>query len=656
MHKELFIDIETFSSVSIKDSGLFRYIESPDFEIILFAYGFDDEPVKCVDLLSGQSIPDEVEEALFDDSIIKYAHNAMFERIALKKIGYDIPIREWRCSMVKAAYCGLPLSLGAVTSALELDIEKLQTGKALIRYFCMPCKPTITNGKRSRNYPEHDPEKWANFIEYNIVDVESERAVVRELSGVEISDFDLSLYELDQEINDFGIRIDRDLVDSILDINEWFREKVIGIVKGLTGMENPNSEKQVKDWLFNVTGKEVKSLAKGKMSTLMDEFKKLGHKDAITVLESRRYLSKSSVSKYDTMIKCCNDDSRIRGLFQYYGASRTGRWAGRLVQLQNLPKNMISSFELDHVRDMAVRKDGESIELIYDNVSSMLSQLVRTVFTAEPGYTFAIADYNSIEARVLSWLAGEQWRMDVFNTHGKIYEATAARMFNVPIETVTKGSELRAKGKNGELALGYAGGAAAITRMDFNNQIADAEKPGMVKAWRKANPRIVKLWYDMNKYAIEAVKGRKIINTGYRGVVIGYDGERMFIRLPSGHELNYWHARLSTNRFGSECVEYQGLDQETKRWDWVDTYGGKLVENTVQAIARDLLGFGMLNLRDADYKIVLHVHDEVAAEVALEEAEDKLKEMEDLLAIRPTWAKDLPLVAEGFVSFYYKKD
>lgn len=657
MAKRVYLDIETFSSVDLKTSGLYKYVESSDFEILLLSYAFDNDPIKCLDLALGDEIPEELEEAFFDDTIEKWAHNASFERNSLRRVGFNIPINQWRCSMIKAASCGLPFSLEQVSKALNLTNKKLDTGKNLIRYFSMPCKPTISNGKRKRNYPSHDLDKWDLYKSYNIADVEAEREIILLLDKFEFSEFDSVLYILDQEINDRGILVDMDMAINATQIDDWYIEKITSIVKQITCLDNPNSPAQLKAWLSRAMGKDISTLAKDEIPKLIDEC----DDDAVrVVLESRQKMSKSSVKKYTAMLNCACKDNRTRGLFQYYGANRTGRWAGRLVQLQNLSKNHFDEHEeLMIARNAVKSRDGELLEMLFDDVSDVLSQLVRTAFIAKEDHTFMVADFNAIEARVLSWLADETWRLDVFNTHGKIYEASAAMMFNVPIELVTKNSEYRVKGKNAELALGYQGALGAMQRMGGEKMgLSEQEMWHIIKLWRAKNPRIVNLWNDMNECAIECVKFKKTVVSSYRQIKYSFQDNCMIITLPSGHNLYYWNARLKINAKGSECVCYEGVDQVTKVWGLVDTYGGKLTENIVQAISRDILGYSMLNLRENGFNVVMHVHDEGITEenkVGID-TEARLKVMCDIMGENIPWAPGLPLKASGYVTDFYLKD
>lgn len=654
MARQLHIDIETYSSIDIMTAGAYKYCESIDFEILMIAYAFDDEPIRMIDLALGDEIPQEFLDALMDPTIEKHAHNANFERNSFRAIGYDVPIEQWYCSAVKAAYCGLPLSLAMVSEALKLEEKgKLTTGKALIRFFSIPIKPTKANGMRERNFPEHDMEKWEEFKLYCINDVEAEREIGKRLEAYDIPDFERVNYILDQQINDRGILVDIGMAKNAYHIDEVHSELMSEQLIKLTGLDNPNSPAQLKQWLSLAMGKEITTLAKEAMNTLVEEAESEAVKE---VLSLRKKSSKSSTKKYVAMLNCACNDDRVRGLFQFYGANRTGRWAGRLVQLQNLPQNHIK--DLEQARSLIASGDYELASMFYDDISNVLSQLIRTTFIAKKKCTFAVADFSAIEARVIAWLANEKWRLDVFATHGKIYEASASMMFNVPIESVTKGSELRDKGKISELALGYQGALGALRQMGGEKMgLTDMEMDRIVKLWRKKNPSIVKLWYEVNEAAIRAIKTHKpVILTKFRNIKFDFNGEVLTIELPSGRKLFYQQATLATNRFGQEAVKYKGLDQMTKKWWWVDSYGGKFVENIVQAIARDLLAYSMQQLDKAGFSLVMHVHDEAVAEVDKTKGEELLEQMCDIMGTEVPWALGLPLKADGYITDFYKKD
>lgn len=658
MAKNLFIDVETYSSVDIKESGAYKYIESPDFEILIIGYALDDGPVKIVDLAQGEEMPEELEEALLDPDCVKVAHNAVFERLSFKRIGYNVPAEQWYCTSVKAAYCGLPLSLDGVSKALNLTDKKLDTGKALIKYFSCPCKATRVNGMRTRNYPEHAPEKWEMYKEYNKYDVLAEREIFKRLEAYIIPDIERKMYVLDQNINDRGILVDMELAESAIAVDNTYTSILTQHAQQLTGLENPNSPVQIRQWIEKATGCVVMSLSKETMPDLMKEF--ADYPDVIELLNIRKKLSKTSIKKYYAMLNCAMKDHRVRGTFQFYGANRTGRWAGRLLQLQNLSKNHISHIEVP--REMIRARDWESVEMMYDDVADILSQLVRTALIASPGKVFSVADFSAIEARVISWLANEKWRMDVFRGDGKIYEATGAKMFNVPISAITKGSVLRDKSKISELALGYEGSLGALKRMGGERMgLSDTEMMSLVRKWRSANPAIVDMWKEIDEASKEAVRYQRPVSCTCRNIIFDCNGEFMTIQLPSGRKLFYYGPKFKDKKIGCSTMPtrvlcYQGVVQETKQWGEIDTYGGKLTENIVQAISRDLLGNSMLNLEANDYHPVCHIHDEVLCEVPEENAQAYYEEMASIMGTPPEWASDLPLRADGYTTPFYLKD
>lgn len=658
MAKNLFIDVETYSSVDIKESGAYKYIESPDFEILIIGYALDDGPVKIVDLAQGEEMPEEFEEALLDPDCVKVAHNAVFERLSFKRIGYNVPAEQWYCTSVKAAYCGLPLSLDEVSKALNLTDKKLDTGKALIKYFSCPCKATRVNGMRTRNYPEHAPEKWEMYKEYNKYDVLAEREIFKRLEAYIIPDIEHKMYVLDQNINDRGILVDMELAESAIAVDNTYTSILTQHAQQLTGLENPNSPVQIRQWIEKTTGCVVMSLSKETMPDLMKEF--ADYPDVIELLNIRKKLSKTSIKKYYAMLNCAMKDHRVRGTFQFYGANRTGRWAGRLLQLQNLSKNHISHIEVP--REMIRARDWESVEMMYDDVADILSQLVRTALIASPGKVFSVADFSAIEARVISWLANEKWRMDVFRGDGKIYEATGAKMFNVPISAITKGSVLRDKSKISELALGYEGSLGALKRMGGERMgLSDTEMMSLVRKWRSANPAIVDMWKEIDEASKEAVRYQRPVSCTCRNIIFDCNGEFMTIQLPSGRKLFYYGPKFKDKKIGRSTMPtrvlcYQGVVQETKQWGEIDTYGGKLTENIVQAISRDLLGNSMLNLEANDYHPVCHIHDEVLCEVPEENAQAYYEEMASIMGTPPEWASDLPLRADGYTTPFYLKD
>lgn len=641
--RHLFLDIETYSSVDLKVSGSYRYIESPDFKILLVAYAFDDEPVKIVDV-ELEGYPTEFISGMKDPNTLKLAFNAQFERTCFKQVGLDIPIEQWECVMIKAAYCGYPLSLEQVSKAMRLEEKgKLSIGKALIKLFCNP------NKKGERNSPDTRLEDWENFKRYCVNDVVSEREIYNRLRSIIIPDWERRNYVLDQEMNDRGVLIDLPFARNAIAFDERSSSEAYARLQKITGLENPNSVSQLKEWLSEQLGKEIKELTK-------DSIKKLLPEVGGTVREAlilRQLLSKSSVKKYVAMENCTGKDSRARGMFQLYGANRTGRWTSKLIQLQSLPQNHMK--DLDLARRVVAEKDYDLAQMLWDNIPNVLSELIRTAFVAPEGKTFAVADFSAIEARVISWVAQEEWRLEVFRTHGKIYEATAALMFGVPIETVTKGSELRQRGKTSELALGYAGGPDALTRMDREERIPDSEKPSLVQRWRKANPAIVKLWTDVEQRAKHTVTTHKTCRL--RDFVFAYENDTLTIELPSHRKLCYVSPGIGANRWGKESITYYGVNQDTKQWFPQETYGGKLVENIVQAVARDALAWSLQNVKAAGYTdMVMTIHDEIVIEVPAEGAEEHLKKIQDIMGQEIPWMKGLPLRADGYTTPYYKKD
>ena len=641
--RQLFLDIETYSSVDLKVCGSYRYIESPDFAIILLAYAFDDEPVKIVDV-EMEGYPEDFVEGMHDPNTLKLAFNAQFERTCFRRIGMDIPIEQWQCVMIKALYCGYPGSLEMVSKAMQLEEKgKLSIGKALIRLFCNPNK----NGHRVD--PSTKPEDWANFQRYCINDVVSEREIYRRLEGLEIPEWERRNYILDQEMNDRGVLIDLPFAKNAIAFDERSSTDAYTRLQEITGLENPNSVSQLKDWLSEQLGKEIKELTKDSIKKLLPEV----DGDVREALVLRQLLSKSSVKKYLAMENCTGEGSRARGMFQLYGANRTGRWTSKLIQLQSLPQNHMK--DLDLARRVVAENDYDLAQMLWPNIPNVLSELIRTAFVAPKGKTFAVADFSAIEARVISWVAQEEWRLDVFRTHGKIYEATAALMFGVPIESVTKGSELRQRGKTSELALGYAGGTDALTRMDREERIPDSEKPSLVRRWRKANPAIVKLWTDVEERAKHTVTTHRTCKL--RDFIFAYENDTLTIQLPSGRKLCYVSPGMGSNRWGKESITYMGVNQDTKQWFPQETYGGKLVENIVQAVARDALAWSLQNVKAAGYtEMVMTIHDEIVIEVPMENADEHLKKIQDIMGEEIPWMKGLPLRADGYTTPYYKKD
>ena len=639
--RTLAIDIETFSSADLKKVGVYRYTETSDFEILIFAYAFDDEPVQVVDLAQGEELPAEVRRALTDPDVVKTAFNANFERVCISKFfGIPTPPEQWACTMVQALILGLPNSLEDVAKSLKLQHQKDTAGQRLIRYFSVPCKPTKANGGRERNLPFHDLQKWEAFKAYCRQDVEVERAIRKRLERYPIPEKEQRLWVLDQKINDRGFRLDPQLVRRAIECDAAYQERLEIEAIRLTGLENPNSLVQLKEWLRN-EGLEVDSLTKQTLPVLLQE----ANGKAKRMLEIRQEMAKTSVRKYLAMERSVCGDGRVRGLFQFYGANRTGRWAGRLVQVQNLPRNSLP--DLDLARQLL--RDGrfEDLEMLYGNVPDVLSQLIRTAFVASPGCRLLVCDFSAIEARVIAWLAGEQWRLDVFQDHGKIYEASASRMFGVPMEKITKGSELRQKGKIAELALGYQGGVGALKSMGaLEMGLKEEELPDLVNSWRVANPNIVQFWWDVEAAAIKALKNGEPVHLQH-GLAFIPESNILFLRLPSGRRLAYVRPRLEIDdRFDKECITYESNGTREK------TYGGKLVENIVQAVARDCLAEALLRLDDAGYKIVAHVHDEIIAD----QAHGSIEEMEEIMSQPIEWAPGLPLAADGFETQYYRKD
>ncbi|MDK7355174.1 DNA polymerase [Peptoniphilus harei] len=642
--KKISIDLETYSSVDLGKSGVYKYAESEDFEILLFAYSIDDGEVKVIDLASGEIIPEEILSALNDESIEKWAFNANFERVCLSRfLGKRLKPQGWYCTMIWSAYLGLPLSLEKVGEVLKLDKQKMNEGKTLIRYFSIPCKPTKTNGMRTRNLPHHDLEKWSIFKEYNQRDVETEMAIKKKLSAFPMPQSEWENYWVDQNINDRGILIDEVLVDSAIKFDEILREENMDRAIGLTGLENPNSPLQLKEWL-NRKGLEIDSLAKKDVESAL----KNAEGDIKEVLELRQELSKSSVRKYDAMKNVKGKDNRARGLIQFYGANRTGRYSGRLIQVQNLRRNNLK--DLDLARSLIKNRNYETMEILYESPSDILSQLIRTAFIAKEGTRFIISDFSAIEARVLAWLAGEQWVLDAFENGEDIYCRTASRMFGVPVEKHGVNGHLRQKGKIATLACGYQGALGALKAMGgIEMGLSEDELQSIFDSWREANPNIVSLWWDIDSVVKRVVKTRT--KEKYKSLVISYEKGILFIELPSKRRLAYPKAKIGTNRFGGESIVYEGIVVGNK-WDKIESYGGKFVENIVQAIARDILAEAMMRLEQKGFNIVMHIHDEVV----IESNSSSIEEINEIMSIVPSWAPGLILDADGFESDFYKKD
>ena len=640
------IDIETYSSAPLPKCGVYRYTDAPDFEVLLFSYAYDDEPVVTIDLACGEKLPEDVIAALNDPTVIKAAYNAQFERICLSRhLGHWLDPHQWRCTAVMAAYLTLPSRLADVAVALKLSQQKMEEGKDLIRYFSVPCKPTKTNGGRTRNMPADAPEKWALYKQYNAQDVETERAVRKALEAWPLPDHEWKLYALDQQINDRGVRVDKKLVKNAIAVDEVFTEAAYQQAKELTGLENPGSVNQLKAWLAD-QDMPMESLAK----KIVQE--KASQSDGIVaeLLNLRLELSKTSVKKYEAMARTVCRDGRIHGLLQFGGASRTFRWAGRLVQIQNLPQNHLP--DLDLAREIVKAGDEEMLDSLFGSVPGTLSELIRTAFIPKEGCRFIVADFSAIEARVLAWLAGEEWVLDEFRGKGKIYEATASRMFHIPQETIVKGHpnyEYRQKGKQATLSCGYGGGVGALKAMGA--KMPEEEMQPLVDAWRAANPNIGAFWNAMDLAARKVIRSKTSARVGK--VTLYWQDDKMLMRLPSGRNLCYQSPHFTMNRFGSDAIGYYAPNAAGQMVEQ-ETFGGKLAENATQAIARDILSHAMLNLDAAGYPIVFHVHDEAVMEMPIGEGS-----MEDACAVMgqpPDWALDLPLRADGYECAYYRKD
>jgi DNA polymerase len=645
MERVLEMDIESFSDVDLIKCGVYAYADSPAFEILLFAYSFDGGETQIIDLAQGEKFPAEVEDAIFDVSVTKTAYNANFERTCLSKyFGRYIPPESWHCSAVQAAMLALPRSLEDVGRVLGLDEQKMKEGKELIRYFCVPCKPTKANGGRTRNLPCHAPEKWELFKTYCKRDVDVEKSIRRKLHNFPIPESEMELYRLDQRINDRGVLVDMGLVEQAIACERLHKEVVTKRAYELTGLENPNSVAQLKGWLGD-KGMEAESLSKKAVADMIAET----DGEVEELLRLRLLMAKTSVKKYEAMERSVCSDGRVHGMLMFCGANRTSRWSGKIVQIQNLPKNYIPDLEL--ARDLVKQGRFEDIELLYDSTPNVLSELIRTAFIPKPGCRFVVADFSAIEARVLAWLSGEQWRLDVFTSHGKIYEASASSMFHVPMEEITKGSPLRQKGKLAELGLGFGGAAGALISMGaLDMGLTEEELPPLVAAWRKANPHITQFWWDVDAAAIKAVTEKQKTKVGK--IIFEYKSGILFITLPSGRRLSYVKPRMAVNRFGRDSLTYEGIS-ENKKWSRIETYGPKLVENIVQGTARDLLAEAMLRVEKKGYPIVMHCHDEIIAEVP--EGSGSVDEMCEIMAIQPKWAEGLPLRADGYSCSFYQK-
>lgn len=655
--RTLNIDIETYSDIDIKKAGLYKYVQSPNFEIMLFAYSMDGAPVEIVDLKQGEELPEFTIKALFDSAVEKRAYNAPFEWYCLSKhFGKYLPINQWVCTMFHGLYCGYPAGLSAIGTAIGLpqDKRKMGVGMSLIRKFCIPRKPTKTD-PRTRILPHHEPEKWQLFKNYCKQDVVTEMSIKALLEPFEIPKQELDLWALDQNINLWGARVDMDLVDGALYCSEVITSELMEEAKRISGLDNPKSVQQLSKWLEEETGEEVDNLRKDTVSSMIDGMEE---SNARRMLEIRQELSKTSVKKYAAMKEAACIDGRVRGLLQFYGANRTGRWAGRLVQVQNLPRNYLQTLEL--ARELVKAKDIEMLRLVYGNVPDTLSQLIRTAFIPSENTKYYVSDFSAIEARVIAWLAGEQWRLDVFKTHGKIYEASASAMFGIPIEKIKKGNPeyaLRQKGKIAELALGYQGSTGALKAMGaLDMGLTEEELPDIVARWRASNKRIVDLWYQVDNATLDCVMTGMPQSAAKCWISIESSNGLYFmtIALPSGRKLYYPKPTIKENQFGKPAIHYQGMEQGKKKWTEIGTYGGKLTENIVQAIARDCLAMALKRVSDAGFNVVMHVHDEIIAEH--EKMPGTLEYMNDLLAQPIPWAPGLLLKGDGFMSDFYKKD
>lgn len=650
--KTLSIDLETYSEIELPKTGVYPYAEDPSFEILLFAVAIDSGPVRVYDLAQGEELPQEIIDALLDTSITKWAFNASFERICLSRYLWDKGLLAkgeylnpcgWRCSMIWSAYLGLPLSLASVGAALRLDQQKMSEGKDLIRYFCVPCKATKTNGGRVRNLPSDAPEKWDLFKKYNIRDVEVEQQIQKKLAAHPVPDHVWEEYWLDQEINDRGILVDIPMVENAIKLDSLSQENIGKQIQELTGVENPRSVQQLLEWL-NRRGVETNSLDKASIKELL---KITDDEKVKAVLTLRQQIAKSAVKKYTAMQTAACSDGRVRGMFQFYGANRSGRFSGRIVQLQNLYRNSLP--DLEEARSLVSQGDYEALSLLYDSVPEILAQCVRTAFIPEPGFQYIVADFSAIEARVIAWMAGEKWRMKAFSNGEDIYCASASQMFHVPVVKHGINGHLRQKGKIAELALGYGGSVGALTAMGaLDMGLKEEELQPLVAAWRDANPNIVSLWWDVDRAVKDAIKQRTKTKT--HGLVFTYQGGMLYITLPSERQLCYVKPQIGENRFGGESVTYMGLDM-TKHWSRIESYGPKFVENIVQGISRDILCFAMKQLRD--YRICAHVHDEVIVETPMETS---VEEICVKMATVPPWAAGLILTADGYQAAYYCKD
>ncbi len=648
--KKLSCDIETFSDVDLIRCGVYKYADSPNFEMLLFAYAVDDGDVHIIDIAGGEELPEEIIQVIKSDTVVKTAYNAQFERVCLSRYlklpeGEYLNPQSWYCTAVQAAELALPLSLADVGSVLGLERQKMTEGKELIKYFCVPCKPTKSNGNRTRNRPCHDINKWETFKKYCMRDVDVERQIADKLKMYPISDEEHRLYVLDQIINDRGVLVDCELAKQAVKLNSIQSAVAVEQAYMITGLENPNSVTQLKQWLKE-NGVEIESMSKKAVKSLADET----DGDVSKMLKLRLLMAKTSVKKYEAVIRSVCSDNRVHGMMRFCGANRTGRWSGNILQPQNLPQNHLPDLTL--ARDIVKDGDFEMLDMMFGNVPNVLSELIRTVLIPKPNHRFIVADFSAIEARVLAWIAGEQWRIDTFKNGGDIYCASASKMFKVPVEKNGVNGELRQKGKISELACGYGGSVGALKNMGAVEMgVQENELQGLINDWRNANPHIVRFWYEVGNAAMKAIKEKTTVPLGK--LVFAYERGILFIRLPSGRRLSYIKPRIGTNRFGGDSITYMGINS-AKKWDRLETFGGKLTENIVQGTARDLLANALINAANAGYDTVFHVHDEIICEVP--NGYGSVDELCKLMCIKPEWADGLPLNADGFECEYYKKE
>lgn len=648
--KKLSCDIETFSDVDLIRCGVYKYADSPNFEMLLFAYAVDDGDVHIIDIAGGEELPEKIIQAIKSDTVVKTAYNAQFERVCLSRYlklpdGEYLNPQSWYCTAVQAAELALPLSLADVGSVLGLERQKMTEGKELIKYFCVPCKPTKSNGNCTRNRPCHDINKWETFKKYCMRDVDVERQIADKLKMYPISDEEHRLYVLDQIINDRGVLVDSELAEQAVKLNSIQTAVAVEQAYMITGLENPNSVTQLKQWLKE-KGVEIESLSKKSVKSLADET----DGDVSEMLKLRLLMAKTSVKKYEAVIRSVCSDNRVHGMMRFCGANRTGRWSGNILQPQNLPQNHLPDLTL--ARDIVKDGDFEMLDMMFGNVPNVLSELIRTVLIPKPNHRFIVADFSAIEARVLAWIAGEQWRIDTFKNGGDIYCASASKMFKVPVEKHGVNGELRQKGKISELACGYCGSVGALKNMGAVEMgVQENELQGLINDWRNANPHIVRFWYEVGNAAMKAIKEKTTVPLGK--LVFAYERGILFIRLPSGRRLSYIKPRIGTNRFGGDSITYMGINS-AKKWDRLETFGGKLTENIVQGTARDLLANALINAANAGYDTVFHVHDEIICEVP--NGYGSVDELCKLMCIKPEWADGLPLNADGFECEYYKKE